>query len=49
MGVYYCQSGDYHNALRESYPLVNVYMAMENHHATYGKHHYKLPCSIAIC
>ena len=28
-------------SLRESYPLVNVYITMENHHAINGKTHYK--------
>ena len=30
------------------YPLVNVYIAMENHHAINGKIHYKWPFSIAM-
>ena len=30
-----------------NYPLVNVYIAMENHHAINGKIHYKSPFSIA--
>ena len=35
-------------SLRESYPLVNVYVTMENHHAINGKIHYKWKFSIAI-
>ena len=30
-----------------NYPLVNVYIAIENHHAINGKIHYKSPFSIA--
>ena len=30
------------------YPLVNVYITMENHHAINGKTHYKWPFSIAM-
>ena len=32
----------------KSYPLVNVYITMENHHAINGKIHYKWPFSIAM-
>ena len=31
-----------------SYPLVNCYITMENHHAINGKTHYKWPFSIAM-
>ena len=31
-----------------SYPLVNVYITMENHHAINGKIHYKWSFSIAM-
>ena len=31
------------------YPLVNVYITMENHHAINGKTHYKWPFSIVFC
>ena len=34
--------------LKSCYPLVNVHIAMENHHAINGKIHYKWPCSIAM-
>ena len=30
------------------YPLVNVYITMENHHAINGKIHYKWPFSLAM-
>ena len=30
------------------YPLVNVHITMENHHAINGKTHYKWPFSIAM-
>ena len=49
--LHVCKSlGTYKNvAAWWIYPLVNIYITMENHHAINGYIHYKSPFSIANC
>ena len=47
----FCLNVQFFNVFMEfckSYPLVNVYITMENHHAINGKIHYKWPFSTAL-
>ena len=50
-----CKICDYDSLLKfgmiriADWPLVNVYISMENHHAITVKIHYKSPLSIANC